>query len=109
MPVAPAKSAKRGSSSSSGCSTASHSRSQNFCFAHATVIHPSEAANAWKGTIEGWADSGRRCGFQPLVPTQVPTYMSCASAVSNREMSQSQPTPSRRARHRPATSASADT
>jgi hypothetical protein len=48
----------------------------------------------------------------PLVadPTpKLPTYISSASAVSKSAMSQSQPTPSRRARQRPAMRASADT
>src|SRR6185312_8593183 len=104
-----AKSAKRGSSASSSRPSAWHRSSQNFCLAQATVIQPSAVSKAWNGTIEGCADSGIRRGSYPALAVHVPTYISSCSAVSYSEMSQSQPTPSRRARHSPLSNAIAET
>ena len=100
--------AKRRSAANSGWSATSQSFSQNFCFAPPITIQPSEAAKFWNGTIDGCAELRRRGGTYPLVAAKVPTYISSCSAVSNSETSQSQPTPSRRARQSPARSAIAD-
>ena len=84
------------------------SRSQKTCFAAPTTNQPSEASKFWKGTIVGCADFGRRGGTKPWVAAHGPMYISSWSAVSKSETSQSQPTPSRRARQMPASSAIAE-
>ena len=56
----------------------------------------------------GCAEFGRRGGTKPWVAAHGPMYISSWSAVSNSETSQSQPTPSRRARQMPASSAIAE-
>ena len=82
--------------------------SQNFCFAAASTNQPSEAWKFWNGTIVGCAEFARRGGTNPCVAAHGPMYMSSWSAVSKSETSQSQPTPSRRARQMPAITAIAD-
>jgi crotonobetainyl-CoA:carnitine CoA-transferase CaiB-like acyl-CoA transferase len=57
-----AKSVKRSSASRSRRSSTSHRRSQNFGLAQATVIQPSAVWKAWKGTIDGCAESAIRRG-----------------------------------------------
>ena len=75
--------------------------------AQAITIQPSAVAKFWNGTIDGCAELAMRSGSQPRERCHVVTYMLRFMAVSNREMSQSQPMPSRRAPHSPLISASA--
>ena len=62
-------------------------RGQNFSFAHATVIQPSAVWKAWKGTIEGCADSARRSVTCPRDAAHVPTYVNSENALSNSDVS----------------------
>ena len=73
------------------------------------MIQPSAVWKAWKGTIEGCADSARRSVTCPRDAAHVPTYVNSDNALSNSDVSTSQPTPSRRARQMPAMIPSAAT
>ena len=62
---APPSSRSAGPRPAPGRPITSHSRSQNSCLATPTTIHPSAAPKFWKGTIDGWAEFGRRGGRSP--------------------------------------------